>query len=133
MFIPVAIHKDKESVFGVTVPDIPGCHSWGDTIEHALANAQEAIYSHLETLIELEEPTELKVSSLADLTQNDEYASALWAGVNIDLARLDPTPERVNVSLPRFVLKRIDAFTKEHHETRSGFLARAAMRELENA
>ena len=33
MFIPVAIHQEKGSVFGVTMPDVPGCQSWGDTIE----------------------------------------------------------------------------------------------------
>ena len=36
MFIPVAIHKDEGSVFGVSVPDVPGCFSYGDTVEDAL-------------------------------------------------------------------------------------------------
>jgi predicted RNase H-like HicB family nuclease len=133
MFIPVAIHQDEGSVFGVTVPDVPGCHSWGDTIEQALANTQEAIYSHVETLIELGEAADIRVSNIDDLRKNESYAGAIWAGVDIDETRVDSKPERVNVSLPRFVLKRIDDFTKEHHETRSGFLARAALRALEHA
>lgn len=133
MFIPVAIHQDEGSVFGVTVPDVPGCHSWGDTIEQALANTQEAIYSHIDTLIELGEDADIKISDMNDLIKNEEYAGAIWAGVDIDATRIDPKPERVNVSLPRFVLKRIDEFTKENHETRSGFLARAALRALEHA
>ena len=32
MLIPVAIHKDTDSLYGVTVPDIPGCFSAGETI-----------------------------------------------------------------------------------------------------
>ena len=70
---------------------------------------------------------------MSDLVKDEDYAGAIWAGVDIDATRIDPKPERVNVSLPRFLLKRIDAFTQEHHETRSGFLARAALRALEHA
>src|SRR5271157_4540586 len=28
---PIVVHKDSDSDYGVTVPDLPGCHSvWGD-------------------------------------------------------------------------------------------------------
>jgi metal-responsive CopG/Arc/MetJ family transcriptional regulator len=47
--------------------------------------------------------------------------------LDIDLSALDSKPERVNISLPRFVLRRIDAFAKQNNETRSGFLVRAAL------
>lgn len=127
MEFPIAIHKDDGSVFGVIVPDIPGCHSWGDSINEAISNAKEAIFSHIETLLELGEKADFTTSSIDDLVGNPDYAGAIWALVDIDLSALDPTPERVNISLPRFVLHRIDEYTKAHHETRSGFLARAAM------
>lgn len=130
MEFPIAIHKDDGSVFGVTVPDIPGCHSWGDTISQSIANAKDAIYSHIETLLELGEQADFVASSVDDLVTREEYAGAVWAVVEVDLAALDPKPERVNISLPRFVLRRIDEYTKTHHETRSGFLARAAMHAL---
>jgi metal-responsive CopG/Arc/MetJ family transcriptional regulator len=42
----------------------------------------------------------------------------------------DPTPERVNISIPRFLLRKIDAFTESHHDTRNGFLSKAAIKEL---
>ncbi|MFO7748660.1 MAG: type II toxin-antitoxin system HicB family antitoxin [Desulfobacteraceae bacterium] len=48
MKFPVVIHKDKDSDFGVTFPDLPGCFSAGDTIEEALANAQEAAECHID-------------------------------------------------------------------------------------
>ena len=32
----IVIHKDPESCYGVTVPDLPGCFSAGNTIEEAL-------------------------------------------------------------------------------------------------
>jgi len=130
MEFPIAIHKDDGSVYGVTVPDIPGCHSWGDSINEAIRNAKDAIYSHIETLLELGEQADFSASSIDDLTGKEEFVGAIWALVDVDLSELDPKPERVNVSLPRFVLRRIDEYTKAHHETRSGFLARAAMHAL---
>lgn len=130
MLVPVAIHKEDGSVFGVIVPDIPGCHSWGDTFEDAVKNAKEAIQGHVETLLELGEKVEVKCSKVEELIKNNAYAGAIWAIVDIDEMTIDPTPERVNISLPRFILSRIDAYTKEHHDTRSGFLSRAAIKEL---
>jgi predicted RNase H-like HicB family nuclease len=130
MLLPIAIHKEEGTVFGVTVPDIPGCHSWGDTIEDAVKNTKEAIRGHIETLIEFGEKIDVQVSKVEDLTRNPNYAGAIWAVVDVDEMMLDPTPERVNISIPRFLLRKIDAFTESHHDTRSGFLSRAAMKEL---
>lgn len=48
----LVIHKQKDSCFGVTVTDLPGCFSAGDTLEEALRNTEEAIQSHLEVLAE---------------------------------------------------------------------------------
>ena len=35
MRFPAVIHKDEETGYGVTVPDLPGCFSAGDTDEAA--------------------------------------------------------------------------------------------------
>ncbi len=43
MKYPVIIHKDEDTGYGVTIPDIPGCFACGDTQEEALANIQEAV------------------------------------------------------------------------------------------
>lgn len=127
MEIPVAIFKDEGSVYGVNVPDIRGCHSWGNTIDEALKNAKEAIYSHVETLVELGQPVVISQSTIEALVQNTEYAGAVWALVNVELEKLDSKPERINISLPRFILTKIDNFAESRHETRSGVIARAAL------
>jgi len=127
MQFPIAIHKDAGSVYGVTVPDISGVHSWGDTIDEAIRNTREAIAGHLQTLVELGEDVDVTCSTIEDLTKQDEYAGAIWALVDVDDEELDRTPERINVSLPRFVLRKLDQFAEKRHETRSGLLARAAM------
>ncbi|MBO1853260.1 type II toxin-antitoxin system HicB family antitoxin [Burkholderia cenocepacia] len=130
MEFPIAIHKDDGTVYGVIVPDIPGVHSWGETIDGAIKNAKEAIISHVETLIELGEEVSFTCSTIEELASNPDYAGAVWALVSVDLSQLDSKPERINVSLPRFVLHKIDAYVASRHETRSGFLARAALEAL---
>ncbi|WP_427033403.1 type II toxin-antitoxin system HicB family antitoxin [Enterobacter hormaechei] len=52
MYIPVVIHKDADSDYGVTVPDIPGCYSAGESVADALKNAKEAVLFHIEGLLE---------------------------------------------------------------------------------
>jgi predicted RNase H-like HicB family nuclease len=130
MLLPIVIHKDTESVYGVTVPDIVGCYSWGNSIDEAIMNAKEAIVSHLETKLELGEKFEISASAIEDLRNSEEHDGAIWCLVDVDISTLDSKPERVNISLPRFVLHRIDEHVKKQHETRSGFLARAAINEL---
>ena len=39
----VVLHKDVGSEYGVTVPDLPGCFSAGQTFEEALESVKEAI------------------------------------------------------------------------------------------
>ena len=127
MLFPIAIHKDDGTSYGVTVPDVPGCYSFGDTIEEAISNAKEAIVGHIETLLELGEPVDLHVSSIDALRLNEDFKDAAWGFVDVDLTELDSKPERVNISLPKFVLNRIDHYVASKHETRSGFIVRAAL------
>lgn len=132
MEFPIAIHKDEGSVYGVTVPDVPGAFSWGETIDHAIKNTQEAIYAHVEFLIEEGQDVSLSPSSIEDLIGNPDYEGAIWAFVEVDLSKLDSRPERINISLPRFVLHKIDSYVQARHETRSGFLARVALEAIAN-
>jgi len=46
MNYPAVIHKDSD--YGVTFPDLPGCFSTGKTIKDAMELAQEAAELHLE-------------------------------------------------------------------------------------
>lgn len=130
MELPIAIHKTDGTVYGVIVPDIPGVHSWGDTIDEAIRNAKEAIYGHVSTLAELGEEVRITSSSVEELVGKAEFAGAVWALVEVDPEKLDNKPERINISIPRFVLHKIDAYVERRHETRSGFLARAALEAL---
>ena len=103
MRYPIVIHKDPESCYGVTVPDLPGCFSAGNTIEDALMQAAEAVECYLEGLLLDSEPI-LNPKDITFHTNNPDYAGGLWETVSIDLAALvrEVTPKKV-VSLS-FVL-----------------------------
>lgn len=47
----VLLHPEPEGGYTVTVPSLPGCISYGETKEEALAMAKEAIELHIEGLI----------------------------------------------------------------------------------
>lgn len=46
----ILLRKEPEGGFTVTVPSLPGCVTFGETTEEALANAKEAIEVYLESL-----------------------------------------------------------------------------------
>ena len=58
------------------------------------------------------------------------YRGWVWDMVDVDLSRLDEKVERVNITLPHRVLHAIDKHAARSGETRSGFLARAALNEM---
>ena len=82
MRYPIVIHKDPESCYGVTVPDLPGCFSAGDTIEDALVHAVEAIECYLEGLLLDREPIP-NPKDMAFHTNNPDYTDGQWESVAV--------------------------------------------------
>lgn len=128
MKYPIVIEPgDAAHAFGVVVPDLPGCFSGGDTLDEAIDNARESVELWLETVIDdggkVPEPR-----SIAEHQSNPEFSNWIWAVVNIDLAELSDKSERINITLPARVLRRIDAAAKSAGESRSGFIAHLALR-----
>ena len=80
----VVIHKDEDSDFGVTVPDLPGCFSAGKSIEDALENATEAIECHLEAIIS--DGEKIPTSKTIEFhRKNPDYADGIWAITQVNL------------------------------------------------
>jgi len=63
---------------------------------------------------------------LEKLARDRRYKGGVWMLIDLDLARIDPAPKRVNISLPGSLLSQIDAYAEARHLSRSGFLAKAA-------
>jgi len=46
----VLLKKEPEGGFTVLVPSLPGCITYGDTVDESMANAKEAIELYIESL-----------------------------------------------------------------------------------
>ncbi len=126
MRYPVVIHKDEDSDCGVTVPDLPGCFSAGDTFDDALVQAVEAIECHIEGLLIDEEQIPL-LSPIESHQKNPDYANGVWALVTVDFSKLSGKAKRINITLPERLVTVMDRYASAHGETRSGLIAQATM------
>ncbi|MBC7705136.1 MAG: type II toxin-antitoxin system HicB family antitoxin [Rhodoferax sp.] len=127
MHYPIAIETgDDTHAYGVVVPDLPGCFSAGDTLDEAMDNAKEAIELWLEVAIDDGMPVP-EATSLGAHQANPEYTGWAWALITVDLASLSDKAERVNITLPSRVLRRIDQAARAAGESRSGYIARRAL------
>ena len=102
MRYPIAIERGTETAaYGVVVPDLPGCFSAGDTLDEAIPV-----------------PTDMDA-----LVADHAYAGWILAAVTVDPALLDDKTERINITLPRRVLLRLDALARAAGASRSGYIA----------
>ncbi|MES3675982.1 type II toxin-antitoxin system HicB family antitoxin [Halomonas elongata] len=136
MYYPIAIEVgDEQHAYGVVVPDLPGCFSAGDTFDEAVANAREAIEGHLESLSEHGDPIPT-ATAIEQHLENPDYQGWVWAAVEIDMTPYLGKSHKINVTLPDLLIKRIDTTVSKQgdvYQSRSGFLARAALHELERS
>ncbi|MEA3084381.1 MAG: hypothetical protein QOC89_2078 [Paraburkholderia sp.] len=133
LIFPIAVELgDTHHAFGVVVPDIPGCHSAGDTLEEAYANAKAAIEAHLDTLLDEGLPIPERLTLDAHRC-NPEYAGFTWGFVTTrDIPALKKAV-RINISLPEVLVHEIDAYAQARGMSRSAFLALAAEHEMADA
>ena len=133
MKFPIAIEPgDDKQAFGVVVPDLPGCFSAGDTLDEAFAGAREAIELWISTTLD-DGGTIPATQPLAKHRTKREYKGWIWGVVYVDISQFEGPAERINITLPRRVLAAIDRYAKQNGESRSGFLARAALDEMRRA
>ena len=112
MRYPIAIESGTgTTAFGVVVPDLPGCFSAGDTLDEALAGAEEAAAAWVDAALDAGDAIP-QPSNLDALRHNPDYADWTFGVITLDPALLDDTTERVNITLPRPVLKRLDAMAR---------------------
>lgn len=86
MKYPIAVEQgNKDTAFGVVVPDLPGCFSAGDNLEDAMDNAKEAISLWLGKELDAGRciPTP---SPLEKLVSDPSYKGWVFALVDIDIS-----------------------------------------------
>jgi predicted RNase H-like HicB family nuclease len=121
------IHKDADSDYGVSFPDLPGVISAGSTLDEARDMAAEALALHLEGLAEdgqaAPEPSSLE--EIMTFAENKDGVAVLIAAPAVEVKSV-----RINVTIPADVLDQIDRYAEREGFTRSGFLARAAKKAM---
>ena len=86
-----------------------GCFSAADSsVDEAIDKAREAIAVWIEAAADAGEVIPVP-SSIDALRKSPDCEGWIWAVVEVDPAILDETVERVNITLPRRVLARLDA------------------------
>ncbi|MEK1939080.1 MAG: type II toxin-antitoxin system HicB family antitoxin [Pseudomonas sp.] len=131
MKFPVVLHKDAESHYGISIPDVPGCFSAGASAAQALDNVLEALALHFEGLVADGDPLP-QAQAIDAHIDNPDYAGGVWAVVEFDVTPYLGKSVRFNATLPENLLLRIDEKVNKdrRYASRSGFLATAALREL---
>jgi predicted RNase H-like HicB family nuclease len=85
MLLPIAINFSEEFLYAVLFPSLPGCNAMGKSLKGAIANAIEAATSHIEILLEDDEPVFFDVPSIHDLMILQEYKDCVWILIDVRL------------------------------------------------
>jgi predicted RNase H-like HicB family nuclease len=119
------LHKDKNSDYGVSFPDFPGCISAGSTLEEARRMAVQALAFHVAGMREDGEAIP-KPSTLDDLR-----ADPAMKGAVAFLAELRE-PERtvrINITARESQIAEIDRRARVQGLTRSSYIVQSALKE----
>jgi predicted RNase H-like HicB family nuclease len=120
-----------EDGWDVIFPDMPGCVSQGETAVDALKNAKEALALHIEGMIAegIDLPGDSKLN-----TEDEEWV--------VQIPMQNPTSAlletalpgknvRLDVTMDRALVERLDAAAAREGTTRSGYLAQAVREKLQ--
>ena len=130
MNYPVVIHKDADSDYGASFPDLPGCVTAGATINETLQAAVEAAELYLEDMLLDGEPLS-KAGTVDDYFTHPDYADAIfWSTVAIDITKLNGNTKRINITVPERSLAIIDKYAQSHNQSRSAFMVAATLEKI---
>ncbi len=118
------LRKDRDSDFGVSFPDLPGCVSGAKTLAEVRRMGAEALALHIEGMIEDGEvvPDPSNLDALRD-DPNMRGAVAV-------LVSIEPTPEktvRINITARESQLEAIDKLATQAGLTRSAYMVQCSL------
>ena len=117
------LHKDKNSDYGVSFPDFPGCITAGSTLEEARRMAAEALAFHIEGMREdgdeIPDP-----SSLDDLRADPAMKGAV--AFLVEVRRPEKTV-RINITARESQIDEIDRRARGAGLTRSSYVVKKAL------
>lgn len=143
MFFSVGVEtpKDENTAYGMIVPPFSayqmGCFSAADTQDQIAPMVKEAILLSVECLVEDagRSVDEIKDAGYMVYAADPEYKDFdSWFMIEVDFSEFSGKAQRINVSLPDTLIRRIDNAVKgnSNYRDRSHFLAKAASHELKS-
>lgn len=131
MHYPACIGQSNNSSYTISFPDVPGCVAAGDSFEQALRNGKEALEFHFEGMALDGDEIPLP-ASIDDHKSDPDYEGLVWALVEVDISQYLGKAVKLNITLPQFLLSRIDKEVQHSpdYRSRSGFLAEVALKAL---
>lgn len=118
------MRKDRDSDYGVDFPDFPGCVTAGHTLEEARQLAEEALAFHAEGMLEDGEQLPAPSSLEQILEDPHNHKAAVFL---VDLPEDFGRTVRVNITVPEYLLRRIDSHARSRGLSRSAFLVEKAL------
>lgn len=137
--IGVEIPKNQGDAYGLVVPALCnekyGCFSAADTQADILPMVSEAIRLMLEDMADNNEDLSIDDKGFQYYQSVEDYQYCdTWLLIDIDVSEFLSKKQRVNISLPQYLLNNIDKYVSAHpnYRDRSHFLAVAAQKVLFN-
>ena len=125
---PAQVYVDK-GVFGIVFPDLPGCVSLAERGDQIAEMATEALNLHIEGMLEDLDP----LPNPTPVNELERDPDGIWLTSLLVTAEPEPASERVNVILPKGLVRQIERFTAARGMNRSAMLGLAARRYLDTA
>jgi predicted RNase H-like HicB family nuclease len=122
------VHKDPDSAYGISFPDLPGCFSAADDEADIIPNALEAVELFLEGADKLPTPSGIDKIKSDPLVAADLAEGAYLMSIPYHFNPGRST--RVNFTINKGLLKLVDEEAARRKMTRSALLAQAAEREV---
>ena len=127
MRYPIVIEEGSDATaYGVIVPDLPGCFSGADTLNDAIEAAKEAAAAWIDAALDDGQAIPY-ASTLEEIRKLPEYVGWTIGVIELDDALSDETIERVNITLPKRVLKRLDALARSKGQSRGAFISQLTL------
>jgi predicted RNase H-like HicB family nuclease len=115
------IHEEKNSIFGVSFPDFPGCVSAATNLNDAIARGAAALAAHIKKMGETNQTLPM-LRTADDIRRTEHLEEAIIAAVPVDLpGRSVP----LQITLNEHLLAALDRSAKASGSTRSDKIAEA--------
>lgn len=131
MLFPVHIVKQDDGDYRITAPDVPGCSGQSDNLNAAIGELQAAIELTIEARA-MAGGTIPVAGTIEDYLDHPDYQDSVWAVIDVDINKFSGKAVKLNITLPQYLLTRIDHAVKHSPDwsSRSGFLAETAIKAL---